>query len=150
MLSQRRYLYLCSALIVLALTLFYTGQSKILFSEIQFQYYSQGIVLAGEPKDIFDDWNKLIPREDVHNKLYYKKKMEMTQRKDELYVLSEKFLGQSYVVPLPEGLRIYSFMDDKYIDNPVNSWLRIVGVFFFVTAIMGFILERRLYKKRFL
>jgi hypothetical protein len=57
-----------------AITLFYAGQSKTLVPEIQFQYYSEGSVLAGEPKDIFDDWVILTPREDVHNKLYYKKR----------------------------------------------------------------------------
>jgi transcriptional regulator with XRE-family HTH domain len=145
MLNQRRYLYLCSALIVFALTLFYTGQSKILLPEIQFQYYSQGVVLAGEPKDIFDDWQRLIPREAGGN-IYDQKKIEMTQRKDELYVLSEKFIGQNYVVTLPKGSRVYRANGEKVIAHPVNAWLRVGGVFFFVMGIMGFILERRLYK----
>ncbi|MBA6338189.1 helix-turn-helix transcriptional regulator [Colwellia sp. BRX8-7] len=146
MLNQRRYLYICSALIVLALTLFYVGQSKILFPEVQFGYYSQGVVLAGEPKDIFDDWEKMIPREDVKNQLYYKKKMEMTQRKDEKFILSEKFLGKNYVVTLPKGLRLYRADSEKMIAQPINAWLRIAGVFLFVMGIMGFILERRVYK----
>ncbi|TWX58474.1 helix-turn-helix domain-containing protein [Colwellia hornerae] len=146
MLNQRRYLYICSTLIVLALTLFYVGQSKILFPEVQFGYYSQGVVLAGEPKDIFDDWDKMIPREDVNNQLYYKKKMEMTQRKDEKFILSEKFLGKNYVVTLPKGLRLYRADSEKMIAQPINAWLCIAGVFFFVMGIMGFILERRVYK----
>jgi transcriptional regulator with XRE-family HTH domain len=146
MLNQRRYLYICSALIVFAITLFYAGQSKILVPEMQFQYYSEGIVLAGEPKDIFDDWEILIPREDVKNKLYYEKKMEMTQRKDEKYVLSEKFLGENYIVILPEGSRQYSLHREKMIAQHINAWLRIGGVFFFVMGVMGFVLERRLYQ----
>jgi transcriptional regulator with XRE-family HTH domain len=145
MLNQRKFLYLCSALIVLALTLFYTGQSKILFPEIQLKYYSEGIVLAGEPKDIFDDWEKLIPRTasiNIHNQ----KKIEMTQRRDVKYIFSTKFLGQEFVENLPQGLRLYSRGSDQLIANPVNAWLRIGGVFLFVMGIMGFILERRLYK----
>jgi transcriptional regulator with XRE-family HTH domain len=146
MLNQRRYLYICSALIVIAITLFYVGQSKILVPEVQYQYYSEGVVLAGEPKDIFDDWEILIPREDVHNKLYYKKKREMTQRKDEKFILFENFLGKNHVITLPEGLRVYRADGEKMIARPINAWLRIAGVFFFVLGIMGFILERRLYK----
>jgi len=145
-LNQRRYLYICSALIVFAITIFYAGQSKILLPEMQFQYYSEGIVLAGEPKNVFDDWQILIPREDVKNKLHYKKKMEMTQRKDEHFLLSEKFLGQSHVVTYSEGLRVYKFQGEKKIAKPMNAWLRIGGVFFFVMGIMGFVLERRFYK----
>jgi transcriptional regulator with XRE-family HTH domain len=146
MFNQRRYLYLCSALIVIAITLFYTGQSKILLPETQFQYYSEGVVLPGEPKDIFDDWQKLIPQGDVGNKRFYEKKMEMTQRKDEVFILSEQFLGQSYVVILPEGSRTYRADGEKTIAQPVNAWLRVTGVFFFVMGLMGFVLERRFFK----
>jgi len=146
MLNQRRYLYLCSALIVIAITLFYMGQSKILLPEIQYQYYSKGVVLAGEPKDIFNDWQKLIPRGNEGEALFYKKKVEMTQRKDEKYILSEKFLGKNYVKTLPEGSRFYRSDGEKRIANPVNAWLRVSGVFLFFMGIMGFILERRLYK----
>lgn len=145
MVNQRRYLYLCSALIVLALTLFYTGQSKILLPETQFQYYSEGIILAGEPKDVFDDWQRLISRE-AGNKVFEQKKIEMTQRKDEEYRLSEIFLGQRYVVTLPEGIRVFRADGEKTIVNQGNAWLTIVGVFLFFMGIMGFFIERRLYK----
>jgi transcriptional regulator with XRE-family HTH domain len=145
MVNQRRYLYLCSALIVFALTLFYTGQSKILLPEVQFEYYSQGVVLAGEPKGIFRDWQKLVTQEGG-NKLYYQKKIEMTKRKDEKYILSEKFLGTRYEVITDEGLRVYRADGEEIIANPINAWLRIAGVLFFVMGIMGFVLERRLYK----
>jgi transcriptional regulator with XRE-family HTH domain len=150
MLNQRRYLYICSALIVFAITLFYTGQSKILVPEMQFQYYSEGIVIAGEPKNVFDDWQRLMPQGLEGRNVYLKKKIEMTQRKDELYFLSEKFIGQNYVVTLSEGIRAYSFTGEKKIVQPMNAWLRISGVFFFIMGIMGFILERRLYKRAYL
>ena len=146
MLNLRRYLYICSALIVLAITLFYAGQSKILFPENHYKYYSEGVVLPGEPKDIFNDWKILIPRSDVDNELFYKKKMEMAQRKDEKFILTEDFLGTRYVVKLQEGLRVYRTNGNESIANPVNAWLRIGGVLFFVMGIMGFILERRLYQ----
>jgi transcriptional regulator with XRE-family HTH domain len=142
---QRRYLYFCSALIVIALTLFYTGQSKILFPELQFKYYSEGVVLVGEPKDIFDDWEKLIPRE-AGVKVHNQKKIEMTQRRDMKYIFSTQFLGQEFVESLPPGLRLYSRGGDQLIANPVNAWLSITGVFCFVMGLMGFVLERRFYK----
>lgn len=145
--NQRKYLYFCSALIVFAITLFFAGENNRLFSNTQFQYYSQGIVLAGEPKNIFNDWQKLIPRGHENQKLYEQKKIEMTQRKDEKYIMSEKFLGQRYEVTLPQGLRVYQADGSKLIARPENALLQIAGVFFFVMGIMGFILERRFYKK---
>mgnify|MGYP000037546386 CR=1 FL=1 len=147
--NQRKYLYFCSALIVFAITLFFAGENNRLFSNTQFQYYSQGIVLAGEPKNIFNDWQKLIPRGHENQKLYEQKKVEMTQRRDDKFILSEEFLGKIYIVTLPEGSRVYRLDGEKWIANPVNAWLQIAGVFFFVMGIMGFILERRLYKTAF-
>jgi transcriptional regulator with XRE-family HTH domain len=154
-LNQRKFLYLCSALIVLAVTLFYTGQSKVLLPELQFGYYSEGVILAGEPKNIFNDWEKLIPEPVPFKNSEYlilrkKKKIEMTQRIDRKFINSIKFLGKRYVVTLPEGIRVYRTDGEKMIANPVNAWFRIAGVFFFVMGIMGFILERRLYKTAYL
>jgi len=143
--NQRKYLYFCSTLIVLAVTLFYVGQSKILFSEMKFQYYSEGVVLEGEPKNIFDDWQRLVPREGG-SKVYNQKQIEMTQRKDEKYILSETYLGKNYVETLPKGLRFYRADGEKRIANPVNAWLRICGIFLIMMGGMGFILERRFYK----
>ncbi len=145
MVNQRRYLYFCSALIVFALTLFYIGQSKILLPETQFQYYSEGVILKGEPQDIFNDWRQLIPRT-AGNKVLDQKQIEMTQRQDEQFIMSEKFLGQRYQITLPEGMRVFRANGEKVIAQPANAWLRIAGVFFFVMGIMGFIMERRLYK----
>jgi transcriptional regulator with XRE-family HTH domain len=143
--NQRKYLYFCSALIVLAVTLFYVGQSKILFPEKKFQYYSEGVVLAGEPKNIFDDWQRLIPREGG-SKAFNQKQIEMTQRKDETYILSETYLGKNYIQTLPGGSRFYRANGEKRIANPINAWLRICGVFLIMMGGMGFILERRFYK----
>jgi hypothetical protein len=70
----------------------------------------------------------------------------MAQRKDEKFILTEDFLGTRYVVKLQEGLRVYRTNGNESIANPVNAWLRIGGVLFFVMGIMGFILERRLYQ----
>ena len=151
MVNQRRYLYFCSALIVFALTLFYIGQSKVLLPEIQFGYYSEGVILAGEPKNIFNDWEKLIPqpvpfKNSEYLNLRRQKKIEMTKRIDRKYINSTKFLGKRYVVTLPEGLRVYRADGEKMIARPTNAWLRIAGVFFFIMGMMGFIIERRLYK----
>jgi len=57
---QRRYLYFCSALIVLAVTFFYVGFSKLVFSEVRYVYYSAGVILEGEPKNIYREWSRLI------------------------------------------------------------------------------------------
>lgn len=61
--NQRRFLYLSSLLIVLATTLFYVGFSKQLFSEVQFQYESDGVIFEEEPANVFFRWRDLLSRE---------------------------------------------------------------------------------------
>lgn len=56
---QRRYLYCCSTLIVVSVTLFYMGFSKLVFSERSWEYQSPGIVLQGEPIDFFSSYRNI-------------------------------------------------------------------------------------------
>jgi hypothetical protein len=102
-------------------------------------------VLSGEPNDIFSDWREFIPKPDKQNKLYNLKRVEMTERKSEDSFLSEYYLGSQYIKQLPEGLRLYKTYNKRLITQPMNTWLKIIGVLLMV-GIMGFILERRLYK----
>ncbi|WDD98974.1 helix-turn-helix domain-containing protein [Thalassomonas actiniarum] len=146
--KQRRYLYSCSALIVIAVTLFYTGFSTLLFGETRYQYESQGVVLPGEPKDIFSSWSRLISGNgDEHRRLHIKKKMEMVKRKDAKYLLLWDNLGPHFTEQVSGGLRFYQL--DKHEQEPrlINALLQILAVMLFSAGIMGFVLERKLFKQ---
>ena len=58
--NLRRYLYIANLLIILGVTLFYTGFSKQLFDETRYQYESPGIILPGEADDIYYSWRNVI------------------------------------------------------------------------------------------
>ncbi|WP_133372173.1 hypothetical protein [Parashewanella spongiae] len=60
--KQRRYLYLSSLLIILGICVFYAGFSKELFKEVKYEYKSRGVVLEGEPVDIYWDWRSFVKR----------------------------------------------------------------------------------------
>jgi len=147
--QQRNILYLASALIVLAVTLFYVGYSKQVFNEKLYEYRSAGVVLAGEPIDIFVDWSSLIDSSDPkkHRIEMRKKKMLMTQRRDILVHLSRENKGGFFEMPVEEGSRLFERVDNMTVQEPraVNAWLQLLGVLFFISGIMGFILERRFY-----
>lgn len=145
--GQRRYLYICSALLVLAVTFFYAGFSKSIFDETVYRYYSPGVVLEGEPKNVFKDWRLLI--EDDHkdwHKLRAVKKVEMNSRSDEVYLTVIESRGESFVLPVEGGSRYYynSLKDNQ--PRAINAWLQVLGVFMFASGIMGFVLERRFYR----
>ena len=145
--SQRRYLYSCSILIVIAITLFYVGFSKQNFSETRYQYESQGVILPGEPKDVFNVWMALVTgKGDEHRIAMKKKRIEMTQRGDtEIYLTAENF-GQQFVMDVTGGTRVFRLDKEEQIPRSINAWLQMLGVMFFSAGIMGFVLERRFYK----
>ncbi|WDE05540.1 helix-turn-helix transcriptional regulator [Thalassomonas viridans] len=144
---QRRYLYSCSALIVIAVTLFYAGFSTLLFSEVRYQYESQGVVKPGEPKDIFHSWRRLILATGAEgDKQWRSKEAEMVQRRDVDYYLTRENFGEQLVMTVDGGLRSYQL--DKQWQEPrlINALLQILGVLLFSAGIMGFVLERKLFK----
>lgn len=153
--KQRSYLYTCSFLIVLSITMFYTGFSQLLFNNIQYQYYSSGVVLDGEPKDIFQNWRNLIKepnhisstREDREKKveLTNTKRLEMEKRKDLQYQLVDDFVGRTFVAEVVGGKRLYKFDKEIEYTNLINAWLQIIGVLLFVSGLMGFVLEQKFF-----
>ena len=143
--NQRRFLYVSSLLIVLATTLFYMGYSKQIFSETQFQYESRGVVLDDEPADIFNRWQRLIPQEQ-YSDLYPKRKLQMEQRIDIKTIAIFEHSGPYIRVDVKGGYRHYRLEREKEVKRPMNAWLQVIGVFLFSAGIMGFVLERRLFK----
>ncbi len=149
--QQRNMLYIASALIVVAVTLFYIGFSKQLFNERIYEYYSKGVVLAGEPLNVFTHWRGLINEKDRnrYDELRRKKSIEMAQRSDDEIILTYENKGHSFDMEVEEGKRLFV---KKAVEQPqkktrlINAWLQVLGVLFFVSGVMGFVLERRFYK----
>jgi len=148
--QQRNILYAASALIVIAVTLFYIGYSKQVFNETLYEYRSDGVVLAGEPSNIFADWSSLIDSSDPkkHRIEMRKKKVLMTQRRDMLVHLSRENKGGFFEMSVKGGSRLFERVEHMTVQEPraINAWLQVLGVLFFVSAIMGFVLERKFYR----
>jgi transcriptional regulator with XRE-family HTH domain len=145
--NQRRFLYLSSLLIVLATTLFYVGYSKQLFSERQFQYESKIVILDNEPVDILTRWRTyLMPSEERDYELIALKKMEMAKRTDAKIISVFEHAGPYFRLDVEGGYRHYRLTKEIQVKRAVNAWLQVFGVFLFSTGIMGFVLERRLFK----
>jgi len=142
--KQRHILYTSSLFIVVAVTLFYTGFSKQLFNESRYEYFSKGVVLAGEPMNVFTHWSQLIDRKDAPAR--NQKKIIMAQRSDEMIILTREHKGTSFEMQVTGGKRLFRYARDERVPNPINAWLQIIAVFMFSCGIMGFILERQFFK----
>ena len=145
--NQRRFLYLSSLLIVLATTLFYVGFSKQLFSEVQFQYESDGVIFEEEPANVFHRWRDLLSTEQKQDReLLGLKEMEMAKRVDEKTISVFEHAGPYFRLDTQGGYRHYRLIREKQVKREVNAWLQVFGVLLFSAGIMGFVLERRLFK----
>jgi transcriptional regulator with XRE-family HTH domain len=96
--QQRNYLYLASTLIVLAITLFYIGYAKQVFNENLYEYSSRGVVLDGEPSDIFWQWRDLIDIKDRNQKDEKMRQLKviMSQRSHVIVKLISENKGYSF------------------------------------------------------
>ncbi|RYV00611.1 XRE family transcriptional regulator [Shewanella sp. OPT22] len=142
--TLRRYMYASSLLIVLGICSFYAGYTKTLFNENLYIYQSKGVNLVGEPDDIFQSWRHLTNKSNVD-----KKRQEMNERYDPKNIETQSFKGQSFIVPETAGNRYYWLDTRRPVPRLINTWLKIIGIFLFCSGIMGFVLERRLFRKVF-
>lgn len=145
--NQRYILYISSVLIVVAVTCFYTGFSKIFFTGIKFQYESSGIILEGEPKNIYANWHRLLDKtQPNYHQISLKRELELEKRRDNKTYTSEQDLGEGFMQQVEGGQRWFRFDRKKHIPQIENAWLQIIGVLLFSAGIMGFVLERKLFK----
>ena len=56
--KRRNFLLLASMSIVVAVTLFFIGYSKLIFNEYVYHYESIGVIKDDEPNDIFSRWER--------------------------------------------------------------------------------------------
>ncbi len=112
-----------------------------------YQYQSDGVVLAGEPSDIFSKWPNLIDETDrnKHDGLLRKQKALMAKRSDIKVHLSRVDKGQFFVTDVTGGKRLYQNHSVSKVPRAINAWLQVLGVFLFVSGLMCFVLERRLF-----
>jgi len=148
---QRNMLYFASALIVIAVTLFYLGYSKQVFNERLYEYSSEGVVLAGEPSDVFRNWLHLIDIKDRNEKdeIIRQQRVVMAKRSDVLVKLVPENKGYSFEESVEGGSRLFTKKKNALpVKKPraINAWLQVLGVLLFASGIMGFVLERRLFK----
>jgi len=140
--SSRRLLLLSCALIVFGCTFFYGGFSKILFSAVEYEYFSRGVVLDGEPFDYFENGAYSITPRDQHFQLRDK----LAERYSPELIKTFSRNGDSFVKQVEDGRRHFKINGESKVTRVENNLLQLVGVFLFVAGLMGFVYERRYYQ----
>ena len=65
---------------------------------------------------------------------------------DEKTISFFEHAGPYFRLDTQGGYRHYRLIREKQVKREVNAWLQVFGVLLFSAGIMGFVLERRLFK----
>jgi transcriptional regulator with XRE-family HTH domain len=143
----KKWLYGSAAACVLGTTFIVAGYKGLIFADDQYYYFSEGIVLAGESKDIFGNWGtqfQLLSSEaaEIRNN----KAREMFQRKNEDFLVVHEYRGDKFNLPVAGGSRTYSLMNTTQMIRTENRLFMLIGTLLAFTGVFGFFVEARLRK----
>jgi transcriptional regulator with XRE-family HTH domain len=143
----KKWLYGSAAACVLGLTLIVAGYKGLIFSDDQYYYFSEGIVLVGESKDIFSNWGTqfqllLSEAAEIRNA----KAREMFQRKNEDFLVVHEYRGDKFNLSIQGGSRTYSLMNTTQMVRTENRIFMLIGTLLVFTGVFGFFIEARLRK----
>jgi transcriptional regulator with XRE-family HTH domain len=150
--SIKAWLFSSGVACALGLTLATAGYRGLLFSNTQYNYESAGVVLPGEPTNIFD-----IHRGLLHNKLVARMiteaeftvlAEEFSRRGDQQALLLDDYRGDAFVQQVDGGQRLFKMVREVEHERPGNRWLMFLGTLLTFSGLLGFIIESRLRRVR--
>jgi transcriptional regulator with XRE-family HTH domain len=146
----RAWLFSSAIACVLGLTLGFAGYRGLLFSNTQYNYASQGVVLAGEPTNIFDP---PVHQQLLQSKFFAKQiteaefatqAEEFNRRVNQDVALLDDYRGEAFLQKVDGGQRLYKMAAQKLVERPQNRWLMFIGALLTFSGLIGFVVEQRL------
>jgi hypothetical protein len=148
--SIRAWLFSSAIACVLGLTLGFAGWRGLLFSNTHYNYVSQGVLIPGEPTNIFDL--------NVHHQLLQGKYLakliteaefatqaeEFNRRINQDVLLLDEYRGEAFLKEVDGAQRLYKMAAQKLIERPQNRWLMFIGAALTFGGLIGFVVEQRL------
>ncbi len=125
--NRKRWLLVSALLLALGSALIYAGIVQFFVDDMVYEYESEGVVLAGESKEIFEAGANDIP-----------------ERFDEDYLSTRQYRGTIFNVPVEGGSRTYYLTRNVETDPWQNKAVAMLGVFLTVLGLAGLGLERKL------
>ena len=112
-------------------------------SQQEFRYRSLGVILPGEPLDVFDIVRESSLEIDRHPDAE-KLQQEMTERIRETFERSNRYKGAEYAKPTLHGQRRFQLFDDRAyeIDSPLK-WLLAPALMFLAGSLGCFFISYR-------
>jgi transcriptional regulator with XRE-family HTH domain len=151
--SIKAWLFASAISCTLGLTLAVAGYRGLLYSNAQYSYISKGVVLAGEPSDVFDNYDQLIRARlnagminETQAKLLFE---QYARRADQGSLVLDEYRGEKFVQKVSGGQRSYDLQRESVSERRESRWLQFVGALLTFAGILGFVVEARLRSVRF-
>ena len=145
---NNRKLWLLSSALLIALgtALVFAGNVHLFFDDVLYQYHSHGVVLEGEPKEIFSNPHRFLSRgvRSEDQAAFNKELAAITARTNEMYLLLKGNRGSVFNEPVTGGSRTYYFQGEMVIDPWQSKLIVFIGIFMLVLGVTGIFLERKL------
>lgn len=141
--NQKRWLLTSSLMLAMGVALVYSGTVHLFFSNQIYQYHSHGVVLEGEPKEIFRSPQLAYSEVDSHEERAAQRQA-LKARIDEEFLLVTEYRGGVFNVPADGGSRTYYLQKQTEIDPWQNKLITALGVLLAMFGITGIALERKL------
>lgn len=150
--SIKSWLFASGTALALGLALTVAGYRGLIFSNLQYNYESPGVLLPGETPNFFDNYGDLLFHQvnagQITDHERDVRRVEFVKRKSVDYRLLDEYRGRGFEEKVPGGTRYFSFAHPSENERPQNRWLMLAGVLLTFGGIVGFIIEARLRQVR--
>lgn len=140
---QKRILTISCILLIAGFVLFYAGKSAVIFDEAYYRYESSGILYEGESKHLLTSWRSTLPSGSQNREQREKLIKSFEERMKTEVVLKKERLGSEFEIDVDDGYRVFKLKGKVEKARLVNGWIELLGVFCFVSGIVGLYVERR-------
>ena len=147
--SIRRWLFGSAAACVVGLSLVVAGYRGLLFSNQQYSYFSPGVILPGEPSNIFSTYADFLRRRywahEITDVEQNKLEAEFNMKRIRMdFLLSDTYRGEEFEAPVDGGRRGYQLRKVANYERVENRYLTLLGLLLTFSGLFGFIVEARM------
>ncbi len=145
----KKWLYGSAVACVIGLTLIVASYKGLLFSDKQYNYVSEGVILEGEPTNIYRTHNTIAFSRLQANEITTAEMLKLEnefaiKRIREERMLLTDYRGDDFMLPVEGGSRIYHLTDTAQNERVENRFLMLLGVLLAFSGLLGFFVEFRL------
>ena len=145
----KTWLYSSAVAGVLGASLVVAGHWGLVFANESYRYSSEGVVLPGEPEDIFNQYEGIQVAKMTSGIITSIEGTKLvvefrSTRKQPESITSSTYRGESYRQPVEKGYRLFRKIAVVPIQPPQNRYLVLTGALLFFSGLFGFFTEVRL------